>query len=50
MGDGTELGKALRLLEEEGADVVGLNCGLGPETIVPLMTRAREACKVSSYT
>ncbi len=32
-------------LEEAGADVVGLNCIRGPETLLPLLTRIRETVK-----
>ncbi|GFO24641.1 betaine--homocysteine s-methyltransferase 1-like [Plakobranchus ocellatus] len=31
--------------EEAGADVVGLNCARGPETIMPVMREARRVCK-----
>ena len=39
--------QALRELEELGADVVGLNCGRGPATILPLLKECRKVCKVS---
>ena len=38
---------ALRQLEELGADVVGLNCGRGPSTMMPLLRECRKVCKVS---
>ncbi|ESO89335.1 hypothetical protein LOTGIDRAFT_183387 [Lottia gigantea] len=36
---------ALRKLEEAGAAVVGLNCGRGPETMLPLLKEVRKSCK-----
>ena len=36
----------LRQLEELGADVVGLNCGHGPSTTMPLLRECRKVCKV----
>jgi len=39
------LEKACRKLEEAGADCVGINCMRGPNTILPLMRKVREACK-----
>ena len=36
-----------RKMEEAGADVVGINCGAGPATILPLIKKVRAACKVS---
>ncbi|RUS75368.1 hypothetical protein EGW08_016858 [Elysia chlorotica] len=36
---------ALRQLEVAGADVVGLNCSRGPETMMPLLEEARKTCK-----
>ncbi|GFO26858.1 betaine--homocysteine s-methyltransferase 1-like [Plakobranchus ocellatus] len=43
--DGYSYAEACRKLEEAGAAVVGLNCGRGPETILPLMKEIRKACK-----
>jgi methionine synthase I (cobalamin-dependent) len=43
--DGYKLGEACRALEEAGADVVGLNCGSGPDTILPLMQDVKAHCK-----
>ncbi|XP_076467001.1 betaine--homocysteine S-methyltransferase 1-like [Babylonia areolata] len=37
--------EALRQLEEMGADVVGLNCGRGPSTMLPLLRQCRQVCK-----
>ena len=45
--DGVPILQALRQLEELGADVVGLNCGRGPHTMLPLLREARKVCKVS---
>jgi betaine-homocysteine S-methyltransferase len=36
--------ESLRLLEEAGADVVGLNCIRGPSTMLPLLRDVRAAC------
>ncbi|CAL1532769.1 unnamed protein product [Lymnaea stagnalis] len=36
---------ACRQLEESGAAVVGLNCGRGPKTILPLIKKVRASCK-----
>ena len=44
--DRVEVVEALKRLEAEGADVVGLNCALGPDTMMPLMERAKTALKV----
>ena len=41
--DGLSLAEACRRLEEAGADVVGLNCCRGPETMLPLLGAIREA-------
>jgi methionine synthase I (cobalamin-dependent) len=48
--DGHEFEEACRRLEEAGADVVGLNCSRGPETIMPLLERVRAAvsCHVAA--
>ena len=35
--DGVPVPQALRQLEVLGADVVGLNCARGPETMLPLL-------------
>ena len=42
--------EACRLLEDAGADVVGLNCLRGPATMLPLMSEIREAvsCHVAA--
>jgi len=48
--DGYEFDEACRRLEAEGADVVGLNCSRGPETMLPLLERVRDAvdCHVAA--
>lgn len=45
--DGCSYEDACRILEERGADVVGLNCSRGPRTMLPILERIREA--VSCY-
>ena len=44
--DGLTFPEACRKLEESGADVVGLNCGRGPKTMMPLIREIRKVCKV----
>ena len=48
--DGYELDDACRRLAEQGADVVGLNCSRGPETLLPILERVRAAvdCHVAA--
>lgn len=48
--DGYELDEACRRLEAAGADVVGLNCSRGPETMLPIVERIRAAvdCHVAA--
>ncbi len=41
--DGLPLPEACARLEAAGADVVGLNCGRGPATLMPLVREVREA-------
>ncbi|XP_060065662.1 betaine--homocysteine S-methyltransferase 1-like [Ylistrum balloti] len=43
--DGINIGEACRMLEKGGADVVGLNCGRGPVTIIETLKSVRDACK-----
>lgn len=38
--------EAMKLLEDAGADVVGLNCSRGPKTMLPLLKEIRKVCKV----
>ena len=44
--DGFAFGEACKRLEAAGADVVGLNCGRGPATMLPLLEGVREAVSV----
>jgi betaine-homocysteine S-methyltransferase len=41
--DGFTFGEACKRLEDAGADVVGINCGRGPATMLPLIKEVREA-------
>jgi betaine-homocysteine S-methyltransferase len=41
--DGYEYAEACRILAAEGAQVVGLNCDRGPQTMTPLIAKIREA-------
>jgi len=41
--DGVSPEEACRRLEAAGVDVVGLNCGRGPQTMLPLLARVRQA-------
>lgn len=41
--DGYDLAEACRIMAAEGADVVGLNCARGPETMLPTLERVRAA-------
>ncbi len=45
--DGYDYIEACKILADHGADIVGLNCDRGPETILPLIERIRAA--VSCY-
>jgi betaine-homocysteine S-methyltransferase len=48
--DGYEFDEACKRIEAGGADVVGLNCSRGPETMLPLIERIRAAvdCHVAA--
>jgi betaine-homocysteine S-methyltransferase len=48
--DGYEFDEACKRLEAAGADVVGLNCSRGPQTILPLIEKIRAAvdCAVAA--
>lgn len=48
--EGWTLAEACRRLEAAGADVVGLNCGRGPRTMMPLLREIRRAvgCHVAA--
>lgn len=37
--------EACRRLEEAGADVVGINCGRGPRTMLPLLREIKKVCQ-----
>ncbi|XP_064617693.1 betaine--homocysteine S-methyltransferase 1-like [Liolophura sinensis] len=43
--DGVTFSEACKRLENAGAAVVGLNCGRGPETLMPLIREIKHACK-----
>lgn len=45
--DGVNIIEACKYLKEAGADVVGFNCYMGPETIIPLTKKLRASCQVS---
>ena len=45
--DDVPIPEACRRLEEAGATVVGLNCGRGPKSMLPLLREIRKVCKVS---
>ena len=47
--DGIPIVEACRRLEEDGADVVGLNCGRGPATMIPLLKEIKKVCKVMLF-
>jgi betaine-homocysteine S-methyltransferase len=44
--DGRSPADACRAVEAAGADVVGLNCSRGPETMLPLIAQIRDAVSV----
>jgi betaine-homocysteine S-methyltransferase len=46
--DGKDWNDALLALEKNGAEVVGYNCGRGPETMLPLLEQARQHLKKSA--
>ncbi|XP_033739535.1 betaine--homocysteine S-methyltransferase 1-like [Pecten maximus] len=43
--EGLPIAEACRKLEEDGAAVVGLNCGRGPRTMLPTIRKIRKVCK-----
>src|SRR5579871_2546309 len=45
--DGHRWDEACHILEDNGAEVVGLNCGRGPETMLPVLEDIRKAVKCS---
>lgn len=48
--DGYSYVDACRMLEDRGADIVGLNCSRGPRTLLPLIKEVRDAvgCPVAA--
>jgi betaine-homocysteine S-methyltransferase len=46
MREGVDPAEACRRLEAAGADVVGLNCSRGPETMLPMLQEIRDAVSV----
>ena len=44
--DGYDWLEACRLLQQAGADVVGFNCGRGPNTLLPLIRKLREVVTI----
>jgi betaine-homocysteine S-methyltransferase len=48
--DGYQYAEACRILAAEGAQIVGLNCDRGPQTMMPLLARIRETvdCAVAA--
>jgi len=48
--DGYEFDEACKRLEDRGADVVGLNCSRGPQTMLPIVDQIRAAvdCAVAA--
>jgi betaine-homocysteine S-methyltransferase len=45
--DGYQYDEACKILEDNGADVVGLNCDRGPATLLPILEKVRK--KVKGY-
>lgn len=43
--EGVTITDACKQLEDAGAAVVGLNCGRGPETMIPLIREIRQVCR-----
>jgi betaine-homocysteine S-methyltransferase len=41
--DGFSMAEACKRLADNGADVVGLNCGRGPQTMLPILKEIRQA-------
>lgn len=41
--DDVEITEAMKRLETAGADVVGINCARGPETIIPMMEKIKKS-------
>ena len=45
--DGVSAADACKRLEDSGAAVVGLNCGMGPPTMLHFLKEVAKVCKVS---
>ncbi len=45
MRDGYSWVEACKILEDKGADVTGLNCAMGPETMTPMLRDIRKSVK-----
>jgi len=43
--DGYAYDEACKILEDNGADVVGLNCSRGPDTMLPILKKVRKKVK-----
>lgn len=50
LADGPSVTEAAKILEQEGADVVGMNCSRGPHTMLPFLRDIREgvSCHVAA--
>lgn len=46
--DGAGIAEGCKQLEDAGAAVVGLNCGRGPQTMIPLLKEIKQLCKVGN--
>ncbi|XP_070567460.1 betaine--homocysteine S-methyltransferase 1-like [Ptychodera flava] len=44
--DGVKFPDACKKLEEAGATVVGVNCTRGPETLIPIVRKIKDKCKI----
>ncbi len=44
--DGVTIVETIKQLKTAGADVIGLNCGRGPETMLPILEDIVKECKV----
>ena len=44
--EGVDIVKAMKDLEDAGAAIVGLNCALGPSTMLPILKKIEDVCKV----
>ena len=43
---GADVETAAATVEALGADAIGMNCGMGPEAMVPILRRMRKACSL----